>query len=191
MASANGIVISIIKSDTAPEISLKVRTVFFLALDLRRRRLAPAGLLRLPVLAILDLLPPASTVGFVLALGATLYPEAAARGVLPLHSPTKLGMSLRLAFFPVIWTEGRKQIQFQRPFGLLFAEWLVFAGAARILLSVVFHRAGGAQFGRSMLFALLPVLAGGALIAAVAQHPPPGHSYSWLARNRRAFPMQL
>lgn len=138
-----------------------------LELDIRRRRLALAGILRLPVLAIFDLLPPALTAGFVAALVATLYPEASARGVLPLRSPSTLGMVLCLAFLPIFWTEGRKQIQFQRPFGLLFAEWLVFAGAARILLLLVFHHPGDAQINRSVLFALPSILAGGALIAAV------------------------
>src|SRR3984893_19042920 len=143
--------------------------IFFtlLALDIRRRRLALAGILRLPVLAIIDLLPPALTAGFVAALVATLYPEASARGVLPLRSPSTLGMVLCLVFFPILWTEGRKQIQFQRPFGLLFAEWLVFAGAARILLLLVFHHLGEALINRSVLFAVLLMLAGGALIAVV------------------------
>src|SRR6202048_1172469 len=138
-----------------------------LALDIRRRRLALAGLLRLPVLAIFDLLPPALTAGFVAALIAAFYPEAFARGGLPLRSPLTRGMVLCLAFFPIFWTEGRKQIQFQRPFGLLFAEWLVFAGATRILLLLVFHHPGDAQINRSVLFALPSILAGGALIAAV------------------------
>ncbi len=138
-----------------------------LALDIRRRRLALAGILRPPVLAIFDLLPPALTAGFMAALIATVYPEASAQGVLPLRSPSTLGMLLCLAFFPIFWTEGRKQIQFQRPFGLLFAEWLVFAGAARILLLVVFHHQGEARINGSVLFAVLLVLAGGALIAAV------------------------
>src|ERR1700732_198201 len=123
----------------------------FLALDIRRRRLALVGVLRLPVLAIFDLLPPALTAGFVTALIADLYPEASARGVLPLRSPSTLGMVLCLAFLPIILAEGRKQIQFQRPFGLLFAEWLVFAGAARILLFVVFHHLGEALINRSVL----------------------------------------
>src|SRR6202043_541079 len=138
-----------------------------LALDIRRRRLALASILRLPVLAIFDLLPPALTAGVVAALIATCYPEASDRGVLLLRSPSTLGVVLCLAVFPVLWTEGRKQIQFQRPFGLLFAEWLVFAGAARILLLVVFHHPGDAQISRSVLFALPSILAGGALIAAV------------------------
>src|SRR5258708_10937156 len=81
-----------------------------LALDIRRRRLALAGILRPPVLAIFDLLPPALTAGFMAALIATVYPEASAQGVLPLRSPSTLGMLLCLAFFPLFLTEGRKQI---------------------------------------------------------------------------------
>lgn len=139
----------------------------FLALDMSRRRLAPAGLFRLSLPAILDLLPPALTAGFVLALGSILYPEAAASGILPLRSPTTLGIFLCLAFLPLIWEEGRKQIQFQRPYGLLFAEWLIFAGAARIFVSLVFHPKGEPYFDRTVLLALFPVLAGGVLIASV------------------------
>jgi predicted O-methyltransferase YrrM len=141
-----------------------------LTLDIRRRRLALAGVLQLPVLAILDLLPPALTAGFVAALMAALYPEASARGVLPLRSPSTLGMILCLAFLPIFWAEGRKQIQFQRPFGLLFAEWLVFAGAARILLLVIFQHSGEVGIGHSVLLAIPLMLVGGALIAVVV--PP-------------------
>jgi len=120
-----------------------------LALDLRRRRLAATGLFRLPALAMLDLLPPALMAGLAAALGARL----------PLRSPILLGTILCLAFLPVFWTEGRKQIQFQRPTGLLFGEWLIFAGAAGILLGI-----------RVVPFGLPLLLAGGALVAAVV--PP-------------------
>ncbi len=147
-----------------------VAFVALLPLDMHRRRLALAGVLRFPALAILDLLPPALTAGSVVALGASLYPQAVARGVLPLNSPATLGMVLCLAFFPVIWTEGRKQIQFQRPFGLLFAEWLVFAGAARMLLSAVLHPANQPRFSPLVLLALLSLLGGLVLTAAVV--PP-------------------
>ena len=140
-----------------------------LALDFRRRRLASTGLFRLPGLAILDLLTPALTAGVAVALGAKLYPEAAARGVLPLRSPIVLGIVLCLVLFPVFWAEGRKQIQFQRPTGLLFAEWLIFAGAAGILLAAVLH-AGAAQRTRVVLCAVPLLLAGGTVVAVVV--PP-------------------
>jgi len=158
-------------------ISLSARAILFgiagfsviFAFDFWRRRLDAAGLFRAPVLAKLDLLPPALTAGFAAALGATLYPEAASQGVLPLRTPAMVGLVLCLVFFAAIWTEGRKQIQFQRPAGLLFAEWLIFVGAARILLAVSFHANTG-QIIRSVLFALPVLAAGGFLIGAVV--PP-------------------
>ncbi len=127
-----------------------------LLLDLRRRRLA---LTKIPMkpLAILDILPPAATAGILLASAACLYPEAVAAGVLSLRSPLLLTMLLCLLVLPLFWSEGRKQIQFQRPTGLLFGEWLVFLGAGAIII----HTA---------LFALPFLLAGGAIIAAVV--PP-------------------
>src|SRR5260221_1099016 len=77
----------------------------FLALDIRRRRLALAGILRLPVLAIFDLLPPALTAGFVAGPIAGRYSPALAQSVLPLRSPLTLGMGLFPAFFPILWAE--------------------------------------------------------------------------------------
>jgi hypothetical protein len=146
-------------------------TGFFavLALDLRRRRLVPSRLFRLPFLAMLDLLPPALTAGFTVALGACLYPATVSLGVLPLRTPAALGLLLSVMFLAVIWTEGRKQIQFQRPAGLLFAEGLVFAGAAFILLTAFFHD-NKAQVIGSALFAVPLLVAGAALIGSVV--PP-------------------
>jgi predicted O-methyltransferase YrrM len=118
----------------------------------------------------LDLLPPALMAGFAVVLGATLYPEAASQGVLPLRTPAVLGAVLCLVFFAVIWTEGRKQIQFQRPAGLLLAEGLIFAGTACVLLGAIFFHANKVQIIRSAIFALPLFLAGGALIGAVV--PP-------------------
>ncbi|MGD0365516.1 MAG: class I SAM-dependent methyltransferase [Bryobacteraceae bacterium] len=130
-----------------------------LALDFRRRRLASIGLRGLSALAVVDLLPAALTASMAVALGTILYPEAAAQGMLRLRSPVLLGMVLCLVFLPVFWAEGRKQIQFQRPAGLLFGEWLIFVGAAAILLATSLW-----------LYALPLLLAGGALVAAVV--PP-------------------
>lgn len=138
-----------------------------LALDLRRRRLVPSQLFQRPTLATLDLLPCALTAGFALALGASLYPGASAQGVLQLRSPALQGMVVCLAVFPVFWTEGRKQIQFQRPVGLLFGEWLVFAGAACIVVAAASFHGGELAVKRSLLAAVPLLLAGGALIAAV------------------------
>jgi predicted O-methyltransferase YrrM len=149
-----------------------------LALDLHRRRLIFAHLFRLRALALFDLLPAAFTAGFAVALSATLYPEAMARGVLPIRSPTMLTIGLCVVFFPVLWAEGRKQIQFQRPVGLLFGEWLVFAGAARIVLAAVFVHGGERGMMRALLVAVPLLLASGVLIAVVV--PPFMRKYEGL-----------
>lgn len=140
-----------------------------LALDFRRRRLAPADLPRIPVLTMLDLLAPALTVLFAGALCATLYPDAVSQGVLRLRTPAMAGIIFCFLIFAGVWSEGRKQIRFQRPAGLLFAEWLIFTGAAWIALAGLFH-ANSTQIIRSVLLAV-PLLAAGAILISVVVPP--------------------
>jgi predicted O-methyltransferase YrrM len=149
-----------------------------LGLDLHRRRLLSAPLFRLRALALLDLLPPAFTAGVAVALSVELYPEAMARGVLPIRSPTMLTIGLCLVFFPVFWAEGRKQIQFQRPVGLLFGEWLVFVGTGRVVLAAIFVHGGDRGMMRTLLLAAPLLLGGGVLIAVVV--PPFMRKYEGL-----------
>ena len=99
----------------------------------------------------------------------SLYPTAQSEGMLPLRTPVMLALFSCLIFLPLFWTEGRKQIQFQRPIGLLFAEWLIFAGALRLLLAFAFPSATTGLLQAS-LSAVLPLAAGAALIIAVV--PP-------------------
>lgn len=140
------------------------------AVDLGRRRLSAARLLRLATLSILDLLPPALTGGAAVALIARVYPRATSQGVLPMRSAGLIGLVLCLVFFGAIWSEGEKQIQFQRPAGLLFAEWLIFAGAAYLVIAAVSLDVNKARMMRSALSALPLLAAGGALIGVVV--PP-------------------
>jgi predicted O-methyltransferase YrrM len=105
-----------------------------LFLDLRRRRLDPAKLIRRPVLEMLDVLPPALTGACGLFAVIALYPEARATGMLSLRSPAFVGAALCVIALPIFWYEGKKQIQFQRPIGLIFAEGLFFCGAVNLIL---------------------------------------------------------
>jgi predicted O-methyltransferase YrrM len=143
--------------------------VAILVLDLRRRRLTWSDFRRLPSLAVLDLLPPALTAGSAVGLVTSLYPVARAEGVLPLRTPSVLALFSCMVFLSLLWTEGRKQIQFQRPIGLLFAEWLIFAGALPILLSFVFPFVTTGPLQTS-LYAVPPLIVGASLIIAVV--PP-------------------
>ncbi|MGP0071172.1 MAG: O-methyltransferase [Bryobacteraceae bacterium] len=136
-----------------------------LALDFRRRHLNLGGMSRLGVLGALDLMPAPATFACAVALFVGLYPEAAREGVIHLHTVLFQGALLCLLFAPVFWTEGRKQIQFQRPAGLIFGEWLFFAGACVALLTLVHS----GDF-RSALWSL-PLLVCGALMIALVVPP--------------------
>jgi len=132
-----------------------------LALDVRRRRLSLGSIFRLGPLGSLDLLPGPATSACALAFLVQLMPEAARAGVLHIRSIPFLGALLCLLLAPVFWTEGRKQIQFQRPAGLIFGEWLVFAGASVALLAPIYS----GDF-RAALWSI-PMLVAGALIIAL------------------------
>jgi predicted O-methyltransferase YrrM len=136
-----------------------------LALDFRRRHLNLGGMLRLGTLGALDLVPAPATFACAAALVVRLYPEAAREGVVHLRTVSFPGALLCLLFAPVFWTEGRKQIQFQRPAGLIFGEWLFFAGACVVLLAPV-HSGDfcGALWS-------LPLLLCGALMIALVVPP--------------------
>ena len=85
------------------------------------------GLLRLGTWAPW-IMPAPATFACAVALFVLLYAGAAREGVIHLRTVSFPGALLCLLFTPVFWTEGRKQIQFQRPAGLIFVEWLFFAG---------------------------------------------------------------
>jgi predicted O-methyltransferase YrrM len=147
-----------------------IAAVSVLAMDLSRRRLTFAKGLRLPILEKLDLLPPALTASFSVFLLGTLYPHAAATGVLLIKSPTVLAAVLCLILIPIFWREGRKQVQFQRPVGLLFGEWLVFVGALYLLTIFLFPHSATKGMTPPLLFSFAWLIAGGSVVAAVV--PP-------------------
>jgi predicted O-methyltransferase YrrM len=134
--------------------------------------------MRLPMMAKLDLLPPAVTGGCAIFLTVCLYPKAAATGVLALRSPALPGAVLCLIVVPVFWSEGRKQLQFQRPVGLLFAEGLFFFGVLGLL--VVSLRAPAGAVGRltSVSLSVAFLLASITLIARIV--PPFVRKYEGL-----------
>ena len=136
-----------------------------LALDFRRRRLNLGGVSRLGTLGALDLIPSPATFACAVALCVHLYPAAAREGVVHLRTVSFPGALLCLLFAFVFWTEGRKQIQFQRPAGLIFGEWLFFAGACIVLLAPVHS----GDF-RTALWSL-PLLVCGALMIALVVLP--------------------
>jgi predicted O-methyltransferase YrrM len=139
--------------------------------DLRRRRLALTKAGGWQVLTALDLVGPAATIGTACALLVLLIPTAAAQGVLPLRSPAPWAILAGILIFIFLWIEGLRQIQFQRPRGIVFGEWLILAGAYQLLESFVFGGFPGVPRGL-LVNALcgLAMLAGATVIVRVV--PP-------------------
>ena len=107
--------------------------------------------------------------GVAWGLLATLLPIAITQGILPLHTPATLGVFCCLAIFTLTWFEGGKEIQFQRPVGLVFAEGVLLAGAS-ILIEVAMFSTTVTPHRGALLAGWVCVVGGGALIARIV--PP-------------------
>jgi len=107
--------------------------------DLRRRGLAvtrPGGW---HVLTVLDAVGPAATLGIGCATLVIVIPVATIQLVLPLGWAAPWRILAAGLIFSFLWVEGRRQIQFQRPRGIVFGEWLILAGAYWLLESYLFR----------------------------------------------------
>ncbi|MDQ2842374.1 MAG: class I SAM-dependent methyltransferase [Acidobacteriota bacterium] len=143
-------------------------SLLVLLADLRRRRLSLRRAFARGLFSALDLLTPPLTALGVIFLFFRLAPEILARGALPLHSVQAVGFLSALPILWITWSEGRRQIQFQRPEGIVFGEWLVLSGMALLVERLLFgFRIGSASRLTSPLLTGLLILAGGALIARV------------------------
>jgi predicted O-methyltransferase YrrM len=132
--------------------------------DVQRRRLTFRKSAGWRLLTALDVACLAATVG--VALG--LIPVAVANGSVPLYAPETWGIAAAglLAFF--LWSEGRRQLQFQRPAGIVFGEWLILGGAYQLIETAVFGgRAHVPHGAAAVVGCVVAILAGGAVIAVI------------------------
>jgi predicted O-methyltransferase YrrM len=131
--------------------------------DLLRRRLSLARRSGWNLLCALDVACPAVTIGTVIGL----ISAAVFHGTVPLYSPPTwtIGTSLLIAAF--IWGEGRRQIQFQRPSGIVFAEWLILAGAYQVIVTAAFSGWTGVFRGSAVLALSAFAVVGGAIVIAI------------------------
>jgi predicted O-methyltransferase YrrM len=157
-----------IPSSALAELAGFLAAALLLFFDFRRRRLSLPALRRLPVLSQFDLFAAPCTAGYGVSLAVLLIPAAASTGFLPLRSSAVLGFVLCAVFTPVFWFEGKKQIQFQRPAGLLFAEWLFLMGAIPMLSLLIVHH--GAE--KPLLIGYSVALLLAAVILIVVVVPP-------------------
>jgi len=136
----------------------------FLRADLRRRRLSFRSGSGWHLLTALDVACLAVTIGTAFAL----TPLAVLQGSVPLYSPATWGIVAGVLIAAFLWGEGKRQLQFQRPAGIVFAEWLILAGGYQLLESAVFG--GLPQIRRGpvalVLYAAM-ILAGGVTIGVI------------------------
>lgn len=134
--------------------------------DLRRRRLSLARSSGWLLWSALDVACSALTLGGTIGL----FVLAVSYGILTIHSPLTwaiLGGTLMSTF---IWSEGRRQVQFQRPAGIVFAEWLVLAGAFLLFESAAIRGLVGTTQRWTTVPGIAAILGGAIVIANIV--PP-------------------
>jgi predicted O-methyltransferase YrrM len=132
--------------------------------DLLRRRLSFRSAAGWRLLTAFDVACVAATVGAAFGL----IPLAVVRGSVPLYAPATWGIAAAGLLAAFLWSEGRHQLQFQRPAGIVFGEWLILAGAYLRLEPAVFG--GGAYLphsGVALTACVVAIATGGAVIGAI------------------------
>jgi predicted O-methyltransferase YrrM len=143
-----------------------------LSLDLRRRRLSASQIFFTFSPDRVDLVPPAFTAAMVTGLAAALV-ATSATGRNYAFLPVSSALVICLVAFLFFWQEGRRQIQFQRPTGLIFGEWLIIFGILFAISTRFTFQPGSpvrAHITFTRLFCLTAVLLG---IAVVLYVVPP------------------
>jgi len=127
-------------------------------IDARRRRLSFSVkyLLSLLDVACVSFYVGAATI--LVIVSPHLYPSEA------LFTPATLGALACVAFLLFLWSEGRHQIQLQRPAGIVFGEGAILLGIYQIVAAIAFHSPLGVTLWATII---LPVVAGTAVLGSI------------------------
>jgi predicted O-methyltransferase YrrM len=132
--------------------------------DVLRRRLSFRSAAGWRLLTAFDVACVAATVGAAFGL----IPFAIVKGSVPLYAPATWGIATAGLLAAFLWSEGRKQLQFQRPAGIVFGEWLILAGGYQLIETAVFGERPRVPHGALALAACsVAIVAGGAVIAVI------------------------
>src|ERR1700735_3601838 len=130
-----------------------------LSADEQRRRLTFQKRAGWRLLTALDVACLAATAG--VAWG--LIPHAVCERMLPLYAPETWGIAAAGLLALFLWTEGRRHLQFQRPAGIGFGEWLILGGAYQLIKNAgVGGRARVPRGAAAVTACVVGILAGGA-----------------------------
>ncbi len=125
--------------------------------DVQRRRLTFQRSAGWHLLTALDVACMAATVG--VALG--LIPLAVVNGSVPLYAPETWGIAAAGLLALFLWIEGRRQLQFQRPAGIVFGESLILGGAYQLIEIAVFGRRPHVPHGAAAVAACVVAILSG------------------------------
>ncbi len=126
-------------------------------------------------MTILDVVSVAATIAIASALliASPNLPPASGS----LLSPAALAITASIAALLFLWAEGRRQVQLQRPAGIVFAEWAILFGMYQVLARYIFpllHLDAG-TFTPFALTSIIPILAGGVVLAITIPPFVKGH----------------
>jgi len=100
--------------------------------DLRRRRLSLKRSAGWHFFTVLDVICPAKITGWVIALAVGMSPFVIGSRTIDLTVPMTWQFVVGILIFLFIWQEGRRQVQFQRPPGIVLAETLILVGGYQL-----------------------------------------------------------
>jgi predicted O-methyltransferase YrrM len=137
--------------------------------DVRRRKLRLDLSSSRSLLFFLDVI--AVTVGVGLAVGLLFAsPQDAPSNILFTPVTFAIAASVVVLFF--LWSEGRHQIQLQRPAGIVFAEAALLLGIYHAVAAVIFHAPWNGQL---VAWIALPILIGGIVLGSILPAFLKGH----------------
>lgn len=148
--------------------------------DIRRRRLALNRRAGWNAFSILDVAALAATAGLFGILVVALAPIVIAQQAIPLLSPVTISLVICLLTGSFLLQEGRRQVQLQRPAGLVFAEFIILCGSYLAWLRFILQRfipsmGAPTPATTSLLVCLTLIVIGIALIAVVVPPFVRGH----------------
>jgi predicted O-methyltransferase YrrM len=135
--------------------------------DLRRRRLALTRRSGWSVLTALDVAPVAVMAWITTVWLFALLTIGASEGM-PVPSLLAIFATVAIAgILMFLWIEGRRQVQFQRPRGIVFGEFLILMGALYLGGSLFSEGAGAPRAMPVVLLCTLAIISGATLIAII------------------------
>ena len=137
--------------------------------DARRRRLNLGHLSGRHFLFFLDVACVSIYVGAAVAL-LVLSPHSFQSETF--FTPATLGAVACVAILLFLWSEGKHQVQLQRPAGIVFAEGAILLGLYRVVAAIVFHSLFSIALWATII---VPILVGAVVLASILPPFLKGH----------------